>query len=89
MKQKTINYLHGAANTANELLAKAIEYRSKYDGAKTQVAKDLYKKKLTKTINKLEPFMKMFSGLQQAKAAAEQNTEQQPDTTEAIEESKE
>jgi hypothetical protein len=75
LKQKTINYLHSSANMVDKLLGKAIEYKSKFNAAKTTVAKEFYKKRLTKTINQLEPYMKMFKSLEELNAAAP-NTEQ-------------
>lgn len=69
LKPKTVNYLNTSANTAEQLLTKAIEYRRLFDSSKTSVARELYAKKLKKVITKLDPYMKMFEGLQKAKQA--------------------
>lgn len=71
LKQKTVNYLHSSAAKADVLLAQAIKYRTAFNNAKTSVSRDYYKKKLTNTINKLQPLMSMFSDLERIKAERE------------------
>lgn len=71
LKKKTVKYLNGAADKAEALLLKAMEYRSKYDGAESNVSKDFYKKKLVKTVKKLEPLMALFKDLETIKKAQE------------------
>lgn len=64
MKQKTINYLNSSAKKAEELLAQAVTYRSKFDSAKTTTSKEFYKKKLTKTVASLEKYMSLFKDIE-------------------------
>lgn len=65
LKQKTIDYLNTSARTVDTLLAKAIEYKTKYNASHTGAAKELYRKRLLKTIKQLEPYMKMFKSLEE------------------------
>ena len=80
MKEKTINFLNAKSTETEALLRKAVRYREKLDKAKTSFAKDLYKKKLTKIVKKLDANIKLFSLVEQM-----QKLEAQP----SVEESKE
>lgn len=71
LKQKTINYLNTAARESEQLFAQAVEYRAKYNAAKTSVAREMYSKKLKKIVSKLDRHMALFSALEQIKAAQE------------------
>lgn len=71
LKQKTINYLNTTAKESEKLFAMAVEYKAKYNNAKTGVARDVYGKKLKKVMSKLDRHMALFSALEQIKSAQE------------------
>ena len=57
LKQKTINYLNTTAKESERLFAMAVEYKAKYDAAKTSAAKEIYGKR-GKCINFVPSFIK-------------------------------
>ena len=72
MKQKTINYLHNSVDKVEALFGKAVEYRTKFDRATSSVAKEIYRKKLKKTIKQMEPYMGLFGEIQKMREAKEE-----------------
>lgn len=87
LKQKTVNYLNSTANKAESLLEKAMEYRSKYEKAESNISKEFYKKKLVKTVKKLEPLMALFKDLETIRNAKEvTETAQSEESAEEIKE---
>lgn len=71
LKQKTINYLDTAAKESERLFAMAIDYKAKYDAAKTSAGKEIYGKRLKKIVSKLDRHMSLFSALEQINTAHE------------------
>ena len=82
LKPKTINYLNSSANSTEKLLAQAIEYRRLFDSSKTSLAREIYAKKLKKIVNKLDPYMKMFASLQDAKNTISEDSNTVSENTE-------
>lgn len=71
LNPKTLRYLNSAAAESEKLFGMAVEYKAKFESAKTSVAKEMYGKKLKKIVSKLDRHMALFSALEQIKAAQE------------------
>lgn len=67
LKQKTLDYLTSTANNAEKLLELAMEYRNKIDNSKTNVARELYGKKLKKIVARFDEHVKLFVALEEIK----------------------
>lgn len=75
LQPKTIDYLNSTANNVETLLALAVEYRHLVDNAKTNVARELYGKKLKKIVKKLDSHLGMFKALEEIKNQQEKSSE--------------
>lgn len=71
LKKKTIDYLKTSANKLETLFGLAVEYRAKFDRATSPMAKQIYAKKLKKTVKKMEPYMGLFKDMQKLKEMKE------------------
>lgn len=62
---KTTMYLEGLSQQAATLFEQATIYKQKHMNAKTSFSKQLYSKKLAKTVKKLDSIMSLFSAIEQ------------------------
>lgn len=75
LNPKTLRYLNSAVAESEKLFGMAVEYRAKFESAKTSIAKEMYGKKLKKIVSKLDRHMALFSALEQIKAAQETSSQ--------------